>query len=59
MAQKNIGHFILFINFENFTDYRQSRHGPVVYSNHNNPLFEEIWTSTEGFYFNGGVKIRF
>ena len=59
MAQKNIGHFILFINFENFTDYRQSRHGPVVYSNHNNPLFEEIWTSTKGFYFNGGVKIRF
>lgn len=58
MVQKNISNFILFLNFENFTDYRQSKHGPVVYSNHNNPLFEEIWTSTEGFYFNGGVKIR-
>jgi outer membrane receptor for ferrienterochelin and colicins len=59
MAQKNFGKFILFINFENFTDYRQSKHRPVVYSNHNNPLFEEIWTSTEGFYFNGGIKIKF
>lgn len=59
MVQKNIGNFILFLNFENLTDYRQSKHKPVVYSNHNNPLFEDIWTSTEGFYFNGGVKIRF
>ncbi|MFT3795484.1 TonB-dependent receptor plug domain-containing protein [Flavobacterium sp.] len=60
MAQKTLwDHFDFFINFENFTDVKQSDYKRVVNEPHNNPTFDEIWTHTEGFVFNGGVKIRF
>lgn len=48
----------VFINFENFTDTRQSKYKSVVNGNHNNPTFDDIWTHTEGFTINGGVKIK-
>jgi outer membrane receptor for ferrienterochelin and colicins len=60
MAQKTLwNHFDFFVNFENFTNVRQSSYNPVVNGSHDNPSFDEIWTHTEGFVFNGGVKIRF
>lgn len=60
MAQKTLWkHFDFFINFENFTNVRQSSNKRVVNEPHDNPSFDEIWTHTEGFVFNGGVKIRF
>lgn len=60
MAQKTLWkHFDFFINFENFTDVKQSDYKRVVNEPHDNPTFDEIWTHTEGFVFNGGVKIRF
>jgi outer membrane receptor for ferrienterochelin and colicins len=59
MAQKTLWkHFDFFVNFENFTDVRQSDYKRVVNGTHDNPTFDEIWTHTEGFVFNGGVKIR-
>ena len=58
MAEKPFKHISLFINFENFTDTRQSRFKPVVSGPHQNPLFDDIWTHTEGFVVNGGVKVR-
>jgi iron complex outermembrane receptor protein/outer membrane receptor for ferrienterochelin and colicins len=51
-------HFSFFINFENFTDTRQSNYKRVVNGPNNNPTFDEIWTHTEGFTVNGGVKIK-
>ncbi|MEO5591218.1 MAG: TonB-dependent receptor [Chitinophagaceae bacterium] len=58
MAEKTIRKISLFINFENFTDQRQSKYKSVVNPPHNNPSFDDIWNHTEGFIFNGGVKIK-
>ncbi|GEP52690.1 hypothetical protein FNO01nite_33620 [Flavobacterium noncentrifugens] len=59
MAEKTLfKKFSVFINFENFTDTRQSRYEPVVQGSHNAPTFEDIWTHTEGFTINGGVKLK-
>ena len=59
MAQKTFRKVSLFINFENFTDQRQSKYKTVVNPPHNNPSFDDIWNHTEGFVINGGVKIKF
>jgi len=59
MAEKTMwNHFSFFINFENFTDTRQSNYKAVVNGPNNNPTFDDIWTSTEGFTINGGVKLK-
>jgi outer membrane receptor for ferrienterochelin and colicins len=58
MAQKTFGKFSFFINFENFTDERQSKYKRVVNIPNNNPTFDEIWNHTEGRAINGGVKIK-
>ncbi len=58
MAEKIFSWFSVYINFENFTDTRQSRFKPVVSGDHLDPQFDEIWTHTEGFIFNGGIKIK-
>lgn len=59
MAEKTMwNHFSFFINFENFTDTRQSNYKRVVNGSNNNPTFDDIWTSTEGFTINGGLKLK-
>ncbi len=59
MAEKMFRNkYSFFINFENFTDTRQSNYKAVVNLPHNNPTFNDIWTHTEGFTFNGGIKIK-
>lgn len=58
MAEKPFEKFSVFINFENFTDTRQSRFKRVANGPHESPVFDDIWTHTEGFVINGGVKIR-
>ena len=59
MAEKIFRKFSLFVNFENFTDTRQRKYKNVVNGSHLNPTFDEIWTHTEGFVVNGGIKLRF
>jgi len=60
MAEKTLWKsYSFFINFENFTDTRQSNYKSVVNGPHTNPTFDDIWTHTEGFALNGGVKIKF
>ncbi len=60
MAQKTMWkHFDFFVNFENLTDVKQSDYKRVVNEPALNPTFDEIWTHTEGFVFNGGVRIKF
>jgi len=58
MAEKLFRKFSLYVNFENFTGTRQSKFKRVVNGPHSNPTFDEIWTHTEGFVFNGGIKIK-
>lgn len=56
--EKTFGAFSFFVNAENFTDTRQSHFGNPVLPPHQNPLFQEVYTHTEGRIFNGGVKIK-
>ncbi len=48
----------LFVNFENFTDRRQSRFSPLVLPPHDNPTFPEIYAPTDGFIFSLGVILK-
>lgn len=48
----------LYLNFENFTDTRQSRYESVSFSQHTDPGFREIWAPTEGRVVNGGFILR-
>jgi outer membrane receptor for ferrienterochelin and colicins len=58
--EKTFGPVSFFVNAENITDTRQSRFSQVVFPPHNDPTFEDVYTShTEGFVLNGGVRIRF
>lgn len=58
MAQKTFKKISVFVNFENFTDERQSNYKAVVNPPHNNPSFDDIWNHTEGFVINGGLKLK-
>ncbi len=58
MAEKLFPKWSVYVNFENFTDTRQSRYGPVVTGTHTDPVFADIWTHTEGFVVNGGIKLK-
>ncbi|SEB47242.1 iron complex outermembrane recepter protein [Tenacibaculum sp. MAR_2009_124] len=48
----------IFVNFENFTDQRQSKFSPLVLPPHENPTFPEIYAPTDGFILSLGVIIR-
>lgn len=58
MGEKLFRKFSLFINFENFTDTRQTKFGPIYDGDFNHPLFRDIYAPVEGFVINGGFKIR-
>jgi outer membrane receptor for ferrienterochelin and colicins len=57
MIMREMEQFSIFLNFENFTDTRQSNFGPTVLPPFNNPEFTEIWAPIEGFVANAGIKI--
>jgi iron complex outermembrane receptor protein len=48
----------VYVNFENFTDRRQSRFSPLVLPPHDNPVFPEIYSPTDGFIFSLGLLIK-
>ena len=58
MGEKTFGKIAVFVNFENFTDQRQSKYKRVVNPPNTNPTFDDIWNHMEGFVVNGGIKIR-
>jgi outer membrane receptor for ferrienterochelin and colicins len=58
MGEKVWEHFSVFINFENFTDSRQTRFDTIFTGNINSPVFRDIYAPVDGFVVNGGVKIR-
>jgi outer membrane receptor for ferrienterochelin and colicins len=58
MAEKIWERFSLFINFENFTDSRQTKFDTIYTGSVNQPVFRDIYAPLEGFVINGGIKIR-
>jgi outer membrane receptor for ferrienterochelin and colicins len=58
MVEKIWEKISLYINFENFTDTRQSKFGPIYTGSIDNPVFNDIYAPVEGFVVNGGIKIR-
>ena len=58
MVMREFERLSLFINFENFTDARQSRYQDMVLPPHSDPTFTEIWAPTDGFVANGGFIFR-
>jgi iron complex outermembrane receptor protein/outer membrane receptor for ferrienterochelin and colicins len=58
MAEKFWKKFSVYINFENFTDTLQSKFKRVANDPHPAPSFDDIWTHTEGFVINGGIKLK-
>jgi iron complex outermembrane receptor protein len=58
MAEKIWKQFSVFINFENFTDTRQTKFDTIYTGTITNPVFRDIYAPLDGFVFNGGIKIK-
>ncbi len=50
--------FSVFLNFENFSDTRQTRFVSIVSGTKLNPVFSDIYAPLDGFVVNGGIKIK-
>lgn len=58
MAEKLWEKFSLFVNFENFTDTRQTRFDTIYRGTMTNPVFRDIYAPLDGFVVNGGIKLK-
>jgi iron complex outermembrane receptor protein len=58
MGEKTWKHFSIFINFENFTDTRQTKFDTIYTGSVDNPTFRDIYAPVDGFVVNGGIKLR-
>jgi outer membrane receptor for ferrienterochelin and colicins len=58
LLEKVIHGVTVVLNFEDLTDTRQTRFGPVVVPPVTNPTFNEIYAPLEGFMANLAVKVR-
>lgn len=58
MAEKLWENFSLFVNFENFTDTRQTKFDSIYTGTVTNPLFRDIYAPLDGFVINGGLKLK-
>jgi len=60
MTEKYFGdNFSVFLNFENFTDTRQTRYGSLYSGPITEPVFNDLYAPLDGFVINGGIKLRF
>lgn len=58
MAEKMWERWSVFINFENFTDTRQTRFDTIYTGPVSRPVFRDIYAPLDGRVVNGGVKLR-
>lgn len=58
LGMRNFKWGSVFVNFENFTDRRQSRFSPLVLPPHESPTFPEIYAPTDGFIFSLGIILK-
>ena len=58
MIEKLWEKFSIFINFENFTNVRQTKFGSIYTGNITKPVFRDIYAPLDGFIVNGGIKFK-
>ena len=58
MVEKLWERFSLYINFENFTDTRQTKFESIYTGSISNPVFRDIYAPLDGFVVNSGIKLR-
>lgn len=58
MAEKLWEKISLYINFENFTDTRQTKFESIYTGSISSPVFKDIYAPLDGFVVNGGIKLR-
>ena len=58
MVEKLWEKFSLYINFENFTDSRQTKFDTIYSGSIADPQFRDIYAPLDGFVVNGGIKLR-
>ena len=58
MAEKIYRKFSLYINFENFSDTRQTKFDTIYTGTIDSPQFRDIYAPLDGFVVNGGIKLR-
>ena len=58
MVEKLWEGFSIYVNFENFTDSRQTRFDNIYTGAISNPQFRDIYAPLDGFVANGGIKFR-
>ena len=58
MAEKLWKKFSVYINFENFTDTRQTKFDTIYTGSIDSPVFRDIYAPLDGFVVNGGIKLR-
>ena len=56
MVEKLWESFSLFINFENFTDTRQTQFDTIYTGTISSPTFRDIYAPVDGFVINGGIN---
>jgi iron complex outermembrane receptor protein len=59
MIEKLWENFSLFVNFENFSDTRQTKFDSIYTGTIQEPIFRDIYAPLEGFVINGGIKLKF
>ncbi|MFY0482449.1 TonB-dependent receptor [Flavobacterium sp. PLA-1-15] len=57
MVEKLWENFSIYINFENFTDTRQTKFDSIYTGPATNPVFKDIYAPLDGFVVNAGIKI--
>ena len=58
MAEKLWERFSIFINFENFSDTRQSKFDTIYTGSITSPVFRDIYAPVDGLVINGGIKVK-
>ncbi|TWR28053.1 TonB-dependent receptor [Mucilaginibacter achroorhodeus] len=58
MVEKIWKRLSVFVNFENLTDTRQTKFGPIYTGSITNPVFKDIYAPLDGFVANGGIKLK-
>lgn len=58
MAEKLWERFSIFVNFENFSNTRQTKFDTIYTGTITSPVFRDIYAPVDGFVVNGGIKLK-